>query len=179
MLKDYTGYYKEAKGWLTDNERNLLKRLGEASGFVEELDAVILNIGIEYGASVHCLRAGTGRPIVAVDIIGDEKFEGDIDKVDFIRADSADMPWNKKIAVAFIDGDHGYAGVTYDCRFADYVVSGGYIAFHDCYEWPPAPPKNVRAICPDVNRAVQDWFDKQVDWIEGEPVDSIRVFRRV
>lgn len=175
-----TDKYLTARGWLTKKERILLHDLAAR---VPD-GGTILNIGIEYGASVHCVTAGVGDNdvmIVAVDLIGSDLFEGgDDDNVTFIKGNSATIAneWDTPLDFLFVDGDHGKSGVLLDCKFADHVVSGGVVAFHDCYEWPPlAPAKTVRAICPGVNAAVDEWFANSTGWQELEPVDSIRLFR--
>ena len=171
--------YLEAKGWLTELERETLKYLAESAPKTHP----IVNIGIEYGASVHCLRAGNRSGVIfAVDIIGDDKFEGDRDsQMIFHRQPShmfIDAGMLMNFSLAFIDGDHGYKWVTIDCQLADRIIKDGFIIFHDCYSW--EDPTQVHKLCPDVNAAVQDWFDAEGEgrFTELESKDSMRIFQR-
>lgn len=68
--------YRTAKGWLTINERELLARLaGEVPrDSFDSRPPCALNVGIEYAASLHCIRAGFLGWIVAIDV--------DLSKVD-------------------------------------------------------------------------------------------------
>ena len=170
--------YLEAKGWLTANERQLLSDLAEDV----PLKGHILNIGIEYGASIHCIRAGNAKTfITASDLEGREKLDKLAPLVNWMQADSGEVArfWNEPVDLVFVDGDHSYKGVTRDLEFAHHVSVDGVIAFHDCYSW-EGPPKTVHKICPDVNKAVQEWYDAHGEsWRELEPVDSIRYFERV
>ena len=115
--------YLKAQGWLTESERRFLYHMGLAC----PQDGIILNVGVEYGASVHCLRGGNRKAaIIAVDIIGDEKFVGNNGVAQFIKGDSGKiaLSWPYDLDFAFIDGDHTTPGVLRDCVFADYVVPG-------------------------------------------------------
>lgn len=178
--------YLTAKGWLTTNERELLKSLAEDV----PVDGDILNVGIEYGASIVCLRAGNPyATIIGIDLIGGKKITkenreqiGNFNTVLF-SGDSGEYVegWQVQdtIHLAFIDGDHSYRGVMRDTKFAEYIPVGGVIAFHDCYSW-DAPPKTPHQVCPEVNQAVQDWYNaNRESWKELPHADSIRVFERV
>jgi predicted O-methyltransferase YrrM len=82
--------------------------------------------------------------------------------------------------LVFIDGDHSYNGVKKDIAYASMVKNGGIIMFHDCFDWPPAAPRTVRPPCPEVNQAVQEWYDRNYyQWTELPEVDSIRIFKKV
>lgn len=171
--------YLEAQGWLTKDERELLKELAAK---VPE-GGTIINVGVEYGASLHCLREGNpSARLIGIDIIGDEKLVGDSGAV-IIKGDSGKVAlgWDKGVIdLAFIDGDHSEQGVHRDTFFAKHLTPGGVIAFHDCYAWPPAPPKTVHPICPGVNRAVQKFYENNSRFlVEQEHVDTTRYFVRV
>lgn len=178
--------YKDAKGWLTAAEREFLYYSAGRS------PATLLNVGIEYGASLVCLQEGTSHlSIVAIDV--------DLSKVAVpfshltipIERDSgeiaADWPtWaatlvlpSPNLGFVFIDGDHGEIAVTRDIAFSEYIVVGGVIAFHDCYSWDA--PLSVHHHSPGVNIAVQNWIDNQPPgkWQELPVVDSIRAFARL
>lgn len=66
--------YKKARGYLSPDERQLLFDLAKEA-------TTILNVGVEYGASIHALVEGS-KPhtkIIAIDLIGADKFEGKLD----------------------------------------------------------------------------------------------------
>ncbi len=173
-----------AQGHLTMDERILLRRLSLGAGAL----ATLLNIGVEYGASTHCLGQGGGR-IVGLDL-DVSKFTGTPQgfDLDLIEADSTaddtfarlgrDYPGG--FSVIFVDGDHSYRGVTADARYARYLIPGGVIAFHDCYNWPvegKIPPGVRHGLVPGVDEAVCDWINDAF-W-EQDYVDSIRWFRKL
>lgn len=174
--------YINAKGWLTQPERECLVNLAKQS----PNDGVIVNVGIEFGASLVCLREGNAKAmIIGIDIDITKVTDEASNCCDIVVADSGAVvdgwavDYQMPIDLAFIDGDHAYAGVMHDCWFANYVNIGGYIAFHDCYSW--EYPGEPHKICPDVNRAVTDWFTNygHNEWQELAPVDSMRIFRRL
>lgn len=168
--------YLLATGWLTPAERNTLHDLAR------DTEGTIVNIGIEYGASLHCLRAGNPvARIVGIDTIGDDKLEGN-PMAEIIRGDSGKVAekWTEPIELLFVDGDHSYTGVMRDWMWTEYIVPGGVVAWHDCYEWPPADPKSQHPAFPSVNAAVFDWFAlNHHKWNELETVDSMRIFQRL
>jgi hypothetical protein len=169
--------YQTAKGWLKDGERQLLFELASQ----QKGDAVILNLGVEYGASLACLRAGNPTAtIIGVDL--------DITKAvstygcELIQADSHDLVkvWRQPLDLIFVDGDHGETGVLLDAKFAEFLPVGGYILFQDCYDWDK--PGEIHGVCPGVYAAVEKWFhgkQLQSEFEELPSVDTTRVFRRV
>ena len=182
--------YKTTRGWLTEDEREALVRCSKETflplGHPDRLDpATIVNIGVEYGASLICLRHGnpTAR-IFGIDI--------DISKCQAVTAmlvelDSGKLgeDWllyteNNEIDLLFVDGDHSYEGVIRDLIWTTYVRPSGHVIFHDCYDWPPSPPKTKHGVCPGVNRAVEEWFQENYEiFTEREHVDTMRIFRRL
>lgn len=181
-----------AKGWLTEAERTFLFKSAQDMG----KGCNIVNIGVEYGASVVCFAEGAQKDcmIYAFDIdLSNWKLGNEYDNVAFGQGDShqivIDFIGNTKIStwvdLLFIDGDHSYEGVKKDLPWLSLVKPGGTVIFHDCYEWPPAPPRTIRPVSPEVNRAVSEWelndrlASAMNKWIELEPVDSMRVFRRL
>lgn len=165
--------YLKAKGWLTKSEREFLKN--QAS--MLSPDADIINVGIEYGASLHCLRAGNSSATIhAFDLIGDEKLEG-LPRALIYKGDSANFAsrWVIDSHFIFIDGDHSYNGVVKDTKFILTLVPGGCVAFHDCYSW--ESPGMPHKICPEVNQAVDAWYEmNKGDFQEIPCIDSIRAF---
>ncbi len=167
--------YLEAKGWLSRGERELLRDLaGGVPG-----DGTIINIGVEYGASLHCLRAGNKEArIVGVDIIGDERLEGD-PGAEIVESTSRELyeGWDdSEVDLVFVDGDHSYMGVMFDCDWASALKVGGVIAFHDCYK--PGTTKN-HEVAIRVNDAVSEWARARTNFQEVDHVDSTRVFVRM
>ena len=181
--------YKTARGWLTEDEREALVRYAAMSllypTFLSDRPVTIVNIGVEYGASLICLRHGnpTAR-IIGIDI---DMSKNQATTVKLIEMDSSELgkKWEfyteyTAIDLLFVDGDHSYEGVVRDLIWTTYVRPSGYVIFHDCYDWPPAPPKTEHGVCPGVNRAVEEWFQAAQDvYVEREFVDTMRIFRRV
>ena len=179
--------YKTAKGWLTSAEREALVKYAQDTriGLGSGVAATIINIGVEYGASLICLRHGNpAARIIGVDI---DISKNQATTVKLIERDSGLLGYNWEfytknpaIDLLFVDGDHSYEGVVRDLIWTTYVRPSGYVIFHDCYDWPPAPPKTEHGICPGVNRAVEEWFQTNQDvYVEREFVDTMRIFRRI
>ncbi len=180
--------YKTARGMLTDAEREALVKYARDVRFGLDyggVTATIINIGVEYGASLVCLRHGNPTAtIIGVDI---DTSQCEARTAKLVKMDSAEFgrQWEmytdrKEIDLLFVDGDHSYEGVVRDLVWTTYVRPSGYVIFHDCYDWPPAPPKTEHGICPGVNRAVEEWFQANQDvFTEREFVDTMRIFRRI
>lgn len=170
--------YMQAKGWLTPNERDLLKKLAERVTY----DGVIVNVGVEFGASLACLRAGNEHAtLIGIDL-DNSKFVGEAAwNVQFHQGDSGTLGlhWPMNIDLAFIDGDHTDRGITRDMVWTQYIRLGGVIAFHDAYSW--EDPGKPHKIAPDVTRVIGDWYiaDGYNQFRELPYVDSIRLFQRV
>jgi len=152
-----------AKGWLTTHERRLL--IGLASQVPPK--GVIVNIGVEFGASVVCLRAGNPTAaIFGVDIDTAPALPEAIDCCDVVyQQDSGALAleWNtdwatvqpSPIDLLFIDGNHTQKGIERDLAWLGWLPVGGIVAFHDCYDW--GEPRKPHKVCPEVNIVVQDW----------------------
>jgi len=153
--------YKTAKGWLTPAER-------EALFAAARMGNVILNVGIEYGASLHCLKAGNPNAyIIAIDLIGDEKFVGDRNRIQFIKGDSTMLVLENGVDVAFIDGGHDYETVKKDiARFAP--VTRKLMLFHDYSDL------DMHA---GVKKALDEW--QSDEWEKVDQIDTISVYRRI
>lgn len=171
--------YRKARGVLRPAEREVLFSLASLA----PLAAVILNVGVQFGASLVCLHQGAPEAlVVGVDVDMSPYLYADEVPGVLLEQDSRelveDWPFGS-IAVAFIDGGHGYECVRSDAGFADFVSVGGFVAFHDCYDWVEAP-RVVRPGCPGVNLAVQEWHEGNgEEWYELPEVDSIRLFERI
>ena len=151
---------------LTDDERLWLK--DQAAELPK--NAMIIHIGVDYGVSLHCSRAGNKTAtIIGIDL-QPGRFQGKQDKhMGLVKADSGTVTLDQPVDFLFVDGDHSEEGVTTDIKtWLDRVV--GVIAFHD-YGWGERYPW-VRGVKP----AVDAW-----DWSGWELIDapdSIRAYRR-
>lgn len=168
--------YKTAKGWLLPEERELLFD----KAFELPPNATILNIGVEFGGSLACLRAGnpTAR-IIGVDLDVTKVLAGGYD-CELVQDSSAVYfrTFKGPLDLIFVDGDHGFAGVLADARFADYLPVGRYILFQDCYDHDERGV--VHKLVPGVNAAVDEWFAFHTKEFEELPyVGSTRIFKRV
>ena len=175
-----------AKGWLTEGEREFL--FASVRG-MDEYNYVV-NIGVEYGASVVCFAESAPEiGVAAIDIDMSKWPYGDSysPAVYLMEDDSQSIVEvifftgrpNPYIDVLFVDGDHSYEGVQRDSKWASLVRSGGLVIFHDCYDWLTIPEKKVHQVCPGVNKAVDWWIRIYDQWWEEQPhVDTMRVFRR-
>ncbi len=174
--------FKTAMGWLTENERMLLFQQAQAV----PPGGVAVNIGVEYGASVHALAAGLAAD-TTLHIV-------DLDMSKFIPPNApgcAPSPTCRiiitegsshllshsafgAIDLLFIDGDHSFDGVLLDSDFGRHVKTDGVIIFHDCI---PCTGIAVNMV-PGVNLAVNHWLqDNDHLWQELVPVSSCRIFK--
>jgi hypothetical protein len=132
-------------------------------------DAVIVQIGVERGASLYCSRAGNETAtLIGVDLTFD-MLQGEPD-ARLVQGDSRVV--HKKVTppidFLFIDGDHSAAAVQADIENWTPKVTG-VVAFHDYHRpgllW-----------CDGVREAVEahDW----TGWERIPAPDSIAAFRR-
>lgn len=179
--------YKKARGYLSPDEREYLFTMAKESN-------LILNIGVEYGASIHCFRDGNpNATIIAIDLIGNEKFEGDVGKqvyfddtqvtihnsdfsiidslkqpfVLFIKADSNTLEIDRTSALIFIDGCHWGECVKNDIDKYSQLATK-YLLFHDYSDSP---------IHLGVKEALDNWDCTGFQKIKQ--VDTIAVYKRV
>lgn len=104
-------------------------------------DMNILEIGVDYGGTLHAWRSITTGLVIGVDdesygcrcgnipgahrVIGNSHDQSTLDKVKAILGD-------RQLDFIFIDGDHGYAGVKQDFdMYSPLLRVGGVIGFHD------------------------------------------------
>lgn len=141
---------------------------------------VIANIGVLWGASLHCLRAGApNTPIFGIDIdLVTYKVIGDPQAV-LIEGDSRTC-WKEfkhPLAGLFIDGAHDLATVELDIMgWTPKVQIGGYVLFHDYA--PKASDIEAQPSITGVRQAVDKWAWVHSEWQREELVDSLLVFRR-
>lgn len=87
--------------------------------------------------------------------------------VKIIRDKTHDITWDKPVAVLFIDGLHDYNNAATDFNlFADWVVPGGFVAFHDYADYFPG----VKQIVNEVLAAG--------DFIKIQQVDSLIILQK-
>lgn len=186
--------YKTAPGWIRAEEREKLKQLAEAV----PPNGCIINIGVEHGASIACLRAGNPTcHIIGIDIDlttldketylackpllvdGDSGSDEIIDKANNLVDTFGKSPF---IQLLFVDGDHSYVGVLRDTAYCQGVEVGGIVVFHDCFDYLNPQSYRPNPNSPEVNTAVDEWFyntnDRQ-SWIELDDVGTMRLFKRV
>lgn len=181
--------YKTAKGWLKDEERELLFRLaGEVAG----INTLILNIGVEFGASLACLRAGNpANRIIAFDPDMSKVLENGYGATLFEMSSYSQEAYfkiamqvddkKKNLRLIFVDGDHGKTGVLLDAKYADLLADGGYILFQDCWDWDKGIGV-VHEVVPGVNEAVSEWYarpDIAKKFVELDSVGTTRVFMKL
>ena len=173
--------YRDAKGWLREEEREALVRYAALSVLYPHVFPIIVNIGVEYGASLACLRHGAPHAqIIGIDI--DTSKAVDSYGCKLVEADSR-LLWRKwserkKIDVLFVDGDHSYKGVQDDTMWTTFVRVFGHVIFHDCYDYDD--PSVAHKLVPGVNKAVSEWANAMGnDWLERDPAGTMRIFRRI
>lgn len=175
-------YWMRARGEMVHpQERLLLYRLAEIVAHHFD-NPNIINIGVSWGASVHCLHAGAPQAnITAIDTNYQKRPVQQLDRIDeskvnFVMADSKSLKFDDDCHLVFVDGDHTYGGVKGDIdNWVPRIPVGGIIAFHD-YQPQERDEKRLEG----VKRAVNEWHKgKEVEWLVIEKKDSIIVFRRV
>lgn len=169
-------YWRKARGErITPPERQLLFDLAQRT--VERFDhPLIVNIGVSWGASLHCLVAGAPyarhmaididyerRPVHGIEILS---------TVEFITGNSQVMPISDPVHLVFVDGDHSYSGVLSDI-IAWTPVVGGVIAFHD-YK----PQERDKRRLAGVRRAVDEIY-RGGGWRLCGAAGSVMAFERV
>lgn len=173
-------YYKTAlAAQLTSKERELIKSI--ASRFADCQDAVFVNIGVMWGGTLHCLRAGSANAhLYGIDIdFNTYKVDnpGGLELVTWICGDSRTMYFDKQIDVLLIDGDHHYETVKADIQnWVGLVKVGGYVIFHD-YDPSSINMKQFPHLV-GVKNAVSEWYLKSDGWETEAIADSVIVFKR-
>lgn len=175
-------YWKKARGEkVTSDERQLLYNL--AGQIAEKFDnPTIINIGVSWGASLHCLVAGApDANHIAIDIDYDKrpvqnKELLEIENVAFCKGDSAKYTIASDLHLVFVDGCHSYECVKNDIRnFTPHIPVGGMIVFHD-YKAKMIDRKRFNI---QVWQAVREWRKGNEGWKEIYLVDSAVAFERI
>lgn len=139
--------------------------------------AVMVHLGVEYGASLHCNKAGCpDARVVGVDLdiskcIEPEGFE-------LLQGDTKDVAqeFHDRIDFLFVDASHDHNSVWADMsEWLGKVRPGGVVAFHDYYSDLEAHPWTE-----GVRTAVDSWDWAPTAWApELAPIGSIRAFWRL
>jgi predicted O-methyltransferase YrrM len=134
----------------------------------------VVEIGTYVGKTTIALAHGqierNGRPVDAIDIVRHHDLDENLRSAgvaDFVqvrigRSAAVARAWSEPIELLWIDGDHSYRGVRTDIRaWADKVMPGGTIAFHDYpgVGWTRGPARAIRHALvsdPDHWRVVSD-----------------------
>jgi hypothetical protein len=137
---------------------------------------LIMNLGIWKGATMQCLRAGApGAILVGIDRIGGDLLShGHTLHAEIIRGDveTAWSDFDRAIHLLFFDADHRIDSMRIQIPgWAQFVVDGGVMAFHD---YPLPEPRWA------VKRAVDEWMSAQPAraWAEIDAPDKLKAFRR-
>lgn len=162
-----------ARGWLSPAERHFLRDLAaDIRGRFPEDKRTIVNVGVEYGASLHCLRAGDPEAtLIGVDL-DTSRLEGD-PGAELWEGDSGELGKRARRAVhlLFVDGGHTHPVVDDDLRYwGRRVVGGGLLVAHDY---------STRPMHREVVEALDAWYAAEGrHWRPLPPVDTVRAFRR-
>lgn len=143
---------------------------------------IVVNIGVSWGASLHCLVTGAPSAIpVAVDIDLDNRpvqNRGALSRVAFMGVDSNTygLRFKRPVHLLFVDGGHEYETIKADIEaWIPHIPTGGIVIFHDY-----APTPRDRDRLAGVERAVDEWHGENPDcWLQVVRVDSMVVFERV
>lgn len=180
--------YKTTRGYLTDKERQYLFDIAKESD-------TIINVGIEYGASVHCFRQGNPNvTIIAIDLIGNQKFEGEVNAillfeeedfafpkdyvfpenfftseesfVVFIEGNSNTINIEAKSDLIFVDGCHWGECLQNDIEKYS-ALATKYLLFHDYSDDPPHK---------GVKQALDNWQSEH--FVKIDQIDTLAVYKR-
>lgn len=177
MLDDF--YLKCRGAQITRSEREFIKLMA-ASIEVAFSAPVFVNIGVMYGATMHCLRAGSGKALLIGVDIKDERHVQERDHLcaRFLQGDSGILGkrFTDAIHLLLVDGCHYYGTVKADIDgWGPRIVRNGIIIFHD-YD----PTLANLARFPElmsVRVAVDEWHNK--NWQPIDAPDSLACFERV
>lgn len=138
---------------------------------------VIVNIGVSWGASLHCLRAGAPRArLIGVDVDFETRPVRRKDllrDVEFVQADSTQYRMEGPAHLVFVDGGHDYRTVQGDiANWTPRIPAGGILIFHDY-----APSARDARRLAGVRQAVDEWRNEK--WEETDQAKSVVAFRRL
>jgi len=138
----------------TNEDINVLKR------YLEGLKGFYLEIGVQYGGTLNIAKEVFDGEVYGVDInplVADEDKEG----VNIIQGESTEVAktWTKPISALFIDGDHDKPREDFEA-WEKFVVSGGLILFHDCWD---AFPEIIK-LCEELRHDTRFEVVKEPQW---------------
>lgn len=163
---------------LTRKEREFLIRAARGVTKRFEPPVVMVNIGVEHGCSLHCLREGAPRAVIYGVDLSNTRLMGE-PGARLVTGDSTRVHerFDRSIHLLFVDGGHDYETVRGDLAWLAKVVKGGLAVFHDFYDTHDGK-------CPwilGVGKAVREWAGTACwngFWREVERVDSIQAYRK-
>jgi hypothetical protein len=162
----------DERKWLRDAARETEGEFGPGS--------VMVNIGVEHGCSLHCLRAGAPTAAIYGIDIDNSLLIGE-PGVHLITGDSNDIcqAFGKFVHLLFVDGGHDYETVWGDLEgWSPLVVSGGLMVLHDYYDVHGGRAPWIEG----VGVAGQEWAARACwdggGWTAMEKVDSIQAYRK-
>jgi len=135
-----------------------------------------VNIGVSWGCSMHCLRAGCASArLVGIDVDFQKKsvISPEALRAELVNASrqSYCTDFDGPVHLLFIDGSHKLEDVAADIRWTPKVVEGGVVAFHD-YDFPPPPNSYVK-------QAVDEWLAEEGHlWESITSVKPMKALRR-
>jgi len=157
--------------WLRSTAVHVESKFGKVS--------TIVNIGVMWGCSMHCLRAGAiSARLVGIDndYAASKVLKPGLLKAEFIEGDSKTVKFADPIHFLFVDGDHHYNAVKADIEnWASRIVVGGIIAFHDYA--PTACNLKLYPHLEGVKRAADELAENSC-WHRYDNVGSIIAFER-
>jgi len=171
-------YWRKARGELMlPDERRLLYGLARYVAYQFDRPTIV-NVGVSWGASTHCLRAGApDARLVAIDVDFERKPVNGmeyLDSVEFVEADSTTYAFEGPVHLAFIDDNHDYEMVRGDIdNWAPRIPAGGIIAFHDY-----APRNRDSTRLAGIRSAVDEWRLNKW-WGQCAQANSIIALRRI
>jgi predicted O-methyltransferase YrrM len=156
---------KKIKGWLSDGEADLLiatalkmctqsappQHIVEVGSFQGKSTVALGNVAKYLFPSSRVFAIDPHEGTVGAADQGLQKLsptlqefrknienEGLTDVVELIHDYSYNVKWKKPVHMIFIDGLHDYPSVAKDFwHFSEWIVKGGYIAFHDYADYYP------------------------------------------
>lgn len=145
------------------------------------LQPIFVNIGVMWGNTMHCLRAGCEPAAlygVDCDFAMYPVYYREELNATMLEGDSRVLwqDFKDDIHLLLIDGDHHYETVVADIAgWTPKVVQGGLVIFHDY-----APSElNLQQFphLKGVKQAVNEWANR--DWQQLDALDSLAVFWRL
>jgi hypothetical protein len=172
----------EERVWFRDSAIRITERFGPR--------AVIVNIGVARGASMHAFRAGAPEAVLyGIDVKKYNTVRPNVLQATIIIANSTRYHrlFDGPVHLLLIDGSHRPEDVMADIQgWGPKTPIGGEVAFHDYYrseeEYAAQPPSWGARQLIGVREAVDEWWgrpDVSMRWDEIPAVGSIRAFERM